>query len=343
MKKKLFLVLVVMLSLVVSKLYAAEGDALKFYGVAHASIDSLDDGDESRLYISSNTSAFGIKGELELDVGELKAFYQMEQEISIDESGKNLASRNSFVGIKGGFGKILMGRNDSPFKIAAAGTQKIFQNQIGDYRNIAGVGGAGFDLRPSNIIAYETPSLAGFNVMVAYSTEDDVDDSDIISAYVLYKLESLNVYLAFEDHGEAVASTNIDSESGVRLGLNYKVGIVTLELLHETLSDVAGVSGADKDATGGAIGINVTENSMIKATFFTTDGIDGKDESGANMYGIGFDQKLSDKTTVYINYAVTDNDDAAKYAVTGGGHGDKVVPVTGEKATGISLGLIHKF
>jgi hypothetical protein len=40
---------------------------------------------------------------------------------------------------------------------------------------------------------------------------------------------------------------------------------------------------------------------------------------------------------------VTDNDDLAAYRVSAGGHGDKVTPIAGEQAAGISAGLRYDF
>jgi hypothetical protein len=54
------------------------------------------------------------------------------------------------------------------------------------------------------------------------------------------------------------------------------------------------------------------------------------------MIALGMDRTLSKQFRLQFVLAATNNDDLAAYRVSAGGHGDKVTPVLGEQATGLS-------
>src|SRR5690606_39874120 len=103
MKKKL-IALVVGAAAVVPSLAMAD---VTVYGRAHVSTDFLDDGaDYSETNISSNSSRLGFKGDHQINPN-LKAFFQIEQQInfssgSSDDDSTNFATRDTFVGLEGG-------------------------------------------------------------------------------------------------------------------------------------------------------------------------------------------------------------------------------------------------
>src|SRR5512139_3608005 len=87
------------------------------YGKLHMSVSVFQDQQEdvagtaknegvSDLQISSNASRIGFKGAEDLGGG-LSAIWQVESGVNLDEQTGNWASRNSFVGLKGGFGTVL--------------------------------------------------------------------------------------------------------------------------------------------------------------------------------------------------------------------------------------------
>src|SRR6266571_3504580 len=83
------------------------GTSVVLYGYADLSADAGNDGKQSVREVSSNLSYVGVKGSRELGASGLKGIFQVETLANISgtptETG-GLASRNSFVGIEGGFG-----------------------------------------------------------------------------------------------------------------------------------------------------------------------------------------------------------------------------------------------
>jgi predicted porin len=80
-----------------------------------------------------------------------------------------ISLRNTYVGLNGGFGTVLFGTHDTPYK-TATGQFDAFVDTMGDYNAIIGNvnGDANFELRPKDVVAYVTPSLGGVQLSVAW-------------------------------------------------------------------------------------------------------------------------------------------------------------------------------
>jgi predicted porin len=78
------------------------------YGKLHLSVNWYDDVPtaDSDIGISSNASRIGFKGSEDLGGG-LKGIWQIESTLNMDERNGNVADRNSFVGLSGGWGTAL--------------------------------------------------------------------------------------------------------------------------------------------------------------------------------------------------------------------------------------------
>lgn len=344
-----------LLALAIAGVFAAPLAAqaeVSIYGVAHVSVDSLDDDNNTDgLFVSSNSSRIGFKGSEDIGGG-LKGIWQIESLVNLDESGGQLATRNSFLGVAGGFGAVLFGRHDTPMKLVSRKVD-LFGDTIGDSRNITGasdVSVVGFDARPNNVVAYASPNMNGLQALVAYVTEDGVDDASAMSANVTYGNGPLWVGAAYESHGEGISlvrpgipvvSTG-EEESAWRLAASYEMGAFKVTGMYDSYTDVAGVSGLDTTAWGLGAAFSMGNN-VVKAQWYTIDAYDGTDETGSDMWAIGLDHNFSKTTTGYLAYAQTSNDDAAARGMSGGGHGDSVGSALGGDATGFSLGMIHKF
>src|SRR5207253_6780193 len=130
--------------------------------------------------ISSNLSYVGLRGGRDLGAG-MRAVFQFETQIDVsatpggsvsssssDGSVKGaLSTRNSFLGLAGGWGAFKVGKTDAPYKLSTARMDP-FSATVGDYNSIIGNSGgdnrAEFDTRLSHAAWYESPSLGGFHV-----------------------------------------------------------------------------------------------------------------------------------------------------------------------------------
>lgn len=158
------------------------GASVTLYGHADLSADVGNDGKHSVNQVSSNLSYLGVRASKDLGSTGLKAIAQIETLANISgtptETG-GLASRNSFVGLEGGFGKIMLGKTDTPYKRATA-MMDPFSASVGDYNSIMGnTGGdlrAEFDVRLPHSIFYDSPKFSGFSVNALYSPGQKFDN-----------------------------------------------------------------------------------------------------------------------------------------------------------------------
>jgi predicted porin len=325
---------------------AAQADAT-IYGKIHVSIDSGDDGQDSALYWQSNSSRIGFKGSEDLGGG-LSAIWQFESNIDVGSGSTAWGGRNSYLGLKGGWGTFLGGRHDTPFKSAGRVTD-LFGDQVGDTRNLnngrdaLGQGSSvGFDLRLPNVVVYKTPTFGGgFDIVAAYALEDGVDtEEDAMSIAGNWKSGDWKATLAYETHG-AGWSTGTEEESGLRAGVKWTPGAWILALGYSSLADLDGVSGQDSDAINVGVGFKTGKN-VLKVQYTMADN-EGDDVDATNL-AVGWDYNMSKRTTAYIAYSTTDNDDNVGFAADASGHGAEVgVAGAGEDPAVISFGMIHKF
>ncbi|HEY5602325.1 MAG TPA: porin [Gammaproteobacteria bacterium] len=320
------------------------------YGVGHVSLDVIDDGTDSAMNIASNSSRFGLKGSMDLDNG-MKAGLQIETGIALDNrAGGTLADRNSFVSLGGGFGEVRIGNHDTPFKDVRS-THDLFNDYIGDLRNFSRSNGTtnAWDERARNSILYISPMLGDVaTIKFQYSTNtgsgtasgSTANDNDAYSANVIFNAGPVRVTLAYEMHNINAD----DDESAMRAGVQYKGGPLTINGFFHSASDQGGVSGADLDVMGLGVGFK-TGATLLKLQYAMADDFGDATDTGATILAVGADFAMSKSSTIYIAYAMTENDDNADYSVTGGGgHGDDIAPsAVGEDPSGFSLGYIVKF
>ncbi|MDP2827681.1 MAG: porin [Sulfuricellaceae bacterium] len=323
----------------------ADGGNVKITGSMHVSLDSLDTGTTSNTNVSSNSSWIKFSGDESLGNG-LKAIWQVDTTVALDDvSSTAFADRNSFAGLSGGFGTVIMGKHDTPMKLTGRSVD-LFGDQIGDSRNIImGTNTTNmFDLRPQNVVAYVSPDFSGFSGIAAYVTnlDNNAATDASITAYSLsakYASGPLMLGAAYESHD--LVTTDRDS---YRLVAGYTFGDFKVVGLYQSQRDIVavGTNLEDQDVwgLGGAYKMGAY---TIKAQYYQADDVDNKSDTGTNMFALGVDYALSKRTTAYVAYAQTDNDAAATYSAFGGGHLDNPGVVVGDTGRGYSLGMIHKF
>lgn len=209
-------------SMVVAPSVAMADKGPTVYGKVNVSYENFDDGVADEWRLESNASRLGVKGELDLDVENLKAIYQAEFQIAVDD-GSNSEQTFSQRNIFGGFqhkqlGTLKAGKFDTPFKISQGKIDQ-FTDLEGDINNI--VKG---DVRANNIVQYTTPKIAdAFSVNLALIPGEDAgNDRDGVA-------DSISSSLVF-DSGAIYASIGYDSE--VSTTLNDLGGSTLVDAFH---------------------------------------------------------------------------------------------------------------
>jgi len=224
-------------------------------------------------------------------------------------------------------------------------------------------GGATWDLRPDNVIAYISPNMNGLTGAVAYVTNTNAgaalsNSVTALSAMGTYETGPLMVGLGYEKHNLSNLGGGISDEKAYRLVGGYSFGDFKVTALYQKIADaldtVHGGAEANTDrktwGLGGAYKMGAT---TLKLQYYKADdktscgtGVDCG-ATGANMVALGADYSLSKRTTAYVAYAKTNNDSnatgGASFSAFGGGHGDNPGTVAGKDPSGFAVGMKHSF
>ncbi|MDZ7584719.1 MAG: porin [Thiobacillus sp.] len=316
------------------------------YGKMHVSVSLYDDQPNTTndVQVSSNASRIGFKGAEDLGGG-LSAIWQLESTVDLDEQGGSFATRNSFVGLKGGFGTVIAGTNDTPLKNVGRKID-LFGDTIADSRNVMGQGS---DTRAKNMVAYMSPSFSGLDFAAAYSTDlgaastaGDADNSSVYNLSATYANGPLFLGLGYGDgdgHEKAGFGKHMRAAAGYTFGAFKLVGQYDKRDDDNTLN--AGAQNGDFNAW--LVGGSFTMGAMVfKANYMDGD-FDGVGAADPKQWTVGMDYNLSKRTTVYALYADAENFSLGRgVGSTDQVGGTGVAPATGD-VSAFSLGITHTF
>ncbi|MBK8181903.1 MAG: porin [Candidatus Competibacteraceae bacterium] len=323
----------------------AQADTI-LYGSARVSVDYVDEesgavedllNNDGYWDITNNSSRLGVLGEEELGGG-LSAIYQYEFGVDVTEGGNFESNRPKLVGLKGGFGQISAGTQETPY-YHIVGIADTF-NSGRSFGPTAWLGGAfasdsvrgpGDLVRFDNSLYYATPDLNGFGVeamLVADGSlndnqgfSDDIDFWNLAAKYsngpffagVSYiKLNGDSNVLVTLDNGSTLLA-DLDLEQWA-LGLGYNSGPFSLALIYEQ-GDLNSPNLARKIrftngiplATGDdaknyyLTGSYAFGNNTLRAAYGQLDsGIDGEDT--IDNYLVGYQYNFSKRTSLWVEY-----------------------------------------
>lgn len=350
-KPTLFNLVGVLALSVAGSLHAAEID---IYGRAHVSVDQLDDGaDYGESNFSSNSSRIGFRGEKEY--GLVTALLQIEQGVDISTSGGELATRDTFVGLRSDLGTLRLGKFDTPFK-KARGAVNLFGEQIGDMRNLSRAGEvvidedqptelvlrSRFDERTPNTVHYQTPTYQGMALNIAYSLhEGDSAIQDgrqrVVSSSVTYVQGKLDAAFAWERHDRDRSG---GKRQAFRLASAYKVSdpLRLLAFFQQVDHDFDDL---DSSVYGVGAEYALTTATYLKGMYLARDA--ELENSDASMLALGIEHRIDRALRVYLNYASVDNQDQSALTPWQQGRTLDVDGAAGEVASAVSLGLRFDF
>ena len=345
MQKKI-IALAIASALTVPALALAETSNANVYGQVNVSYDFTKTGGSNGTNVnkvSTNESRFGLKGSEDLGDG-LSAVWQIEQAISVDTGGDQLASRNTFAGLSSkSAGTVILGRNDSPAKLA---TRKldVFGDTTADNRALLGKGnaaGSGFDPRLDNVIMYTSPDLNGFKAAIAYSnlTESNTNSTqaklNTVSLSGTYDVAPFYAALGYEKH-ELTSTTD---EKATKLGLGYKMDSLQVNFIYEKIDDdTVGATNKDHNAYYLA-GVYSFGNDAVKAAYTKSKSITNIANTGAKQWSLGYDHNMSKRTKLYALYTKLDNDSAQNYGMKFNASASGA----GADPSAFSFGMKHSF
>lgn len=191
----------------------------------------------NKMQVSDDSSLLGVRGTEDIGGGN-KVFFQLETAFKPDSNAavsNTFAQRNSGIGLQGGWGSLLAGRWDMPYKVATYGA-----DMFGDL-NLGGITAAlhdrgNFDVRAQNVVQYWTPKLAGFTAKFAGTANEGKTASlnpRQLGANLVYAKGPFALSYGYEEHKD-VSETN-RKETGNEVVGEFKVGPVKVSGVYEEI------------------------------------------------------------------------------------------------------------
>ena len=293
--------------------------APKVYGKLNITLNNngSDGVNEKEIDLISNSSRLGLKGQLEMQDG-LVGLYQIEYQIDpvdghardevrgengeIEVTDSTFTQRNSYVGLKGSFGTLKLGKHDTPLKKASLKVD-LFNDLKGDIKNITDG-----ENRITSFLGYDSPVFGGgvsISLSLSKGKDDGVIGTDLdgefgtnLSASLKYDIEVIQFVIATE-------KASIKGFDHNRLGMMIPAGPVTIGLIHTTTESTVGNS-VDYDATTISIAGKVADgNGRVKFQYGTSD-----KSAGLTQTQIGYDHKLFKNFKILAYHTVRSQDAA---------------------------------
>ncbi len=361
MKKKL-IALAVAGACVAPAAMAQTANPVTLYGRVYVTLESVEAKGGSatvprRTRVEDQSSLLGVRGTEDLGGG-LKAFFQLETAFRPDQNNTTFAARNSGVGLQGGWGSVLMGRWDMPFK-----TTTIAIDPFGDL-TISGLTGVmndqtNFDRRDQNVVQYWSPRFAGVEVRLAGTANEGKTSTACgsstlagscnphdMGASITYNRGALYLVYAYEQHKDPNATLN--KEEGNALGGSFRFGPVKIGALYEEFKRNANTSANSRSKTKSWMG-NVVwtlgNNQFIYQYMQSKDGQTkanrdlGVEEPDCKSNSLGYQYNFSKRTFVLAQYTKVDNNSVASCNFGA----NRLAISAGQDPQGASLGIRHIF
>lgn len=294
-----------------------------------------------------------------------------------------LASRNSFINLLNGqYGIFILGRHDTPYKIVSR-TMDVFFDTIADNRslmggasldptlvNLSGASAAAtFDGKQGNVAAYISPAIGDLMLAGAYVTGAETATTsgqikgDAWSFAGLYTRGSLNVNLGYEVHNLGTVGTGTlntfatlpaladHNEKAWKLAVSYALDAVTLYGVYERTKDNFGdiLTPGTSDFFGHKsyylAGKYRLGSDTVMAAFTNSGDQSRGANTGAKQWSLGYDHKLSRRTSLYALYTQLNNDSAAQFnlASPDASSGYANASAAGADPSAFSVGMKHRF
>ena len=293
----------------------ADNANVTVYGIAQAGVSIVNNDDVTKTIIEDTGSRIGFKGEEDLGNG-LSAFFKIESKVRLDDaSASGFANREGWLGLKGDFGTVKLGRGKTYFDLA----QENFDGFNGNSTMINSLLIDGVYYRSSNNIAYETPNLGGFVGKLQYGDMEGKTNNVTPSAVIgslEYNVGSLQLIGAFEsqrDLAPIVADGTKPVMDGARiknylLGAGYTLPAGTnFKLAYRQSNFSLGPVDTDRDTIIGVVS-QPFGNATARIGYTHVGDLDGVDNSGGDYLALGVDYAVSKRTIVYTEFSRATNE-----------------------------------
>lgn len=365
-----------LIALAVASVFASSAAIadVSIYGQANVSYDIIqNDGNRDSTGVGSNASRLGFKGSEDLGGG-LSAIWQIENQIAIGAgqggttnpgSDSRLAWRDTFAGLKfDQAGTVRLGRFDTPYKLSTR-NMDMFHNTIADNRSLMGIG---HDVRTSNTVGFNTLNYSGFSLAGSYfgdqggtapgknsflspnNSLNHTNEGGSIAA--MYGNDQTPFYgsLAYQTVSNGPGQVDLNSfragqysTRAWKAAVGYATTLFALNGVYEKINNKIGSGDSKAWYLSGKY--NISPADAIKLAYAKVDSDAGSTaNSGAKQYTVGYDHKITARSTVYALYTRLKNDGNANYQLGWNSGGSSLSNTAfGGDADAFSVGMKHSF
>lgn len=293
-----------------------------------------------------NNSRFNISGTEDLGAGN-KAYFTIEPMFSADTGVLSTQFRQSFVGLRGNWGNLSLGRQFTPsFWIAGYADP----NWASMYSMVNSMVFFYAPYRVDNSVQYNTPTVGGFTgrFMYSFGKEDTTKNGRFVSAGVDYRSGPL--FIGFvQEHNKTANLANtaqIKSSTDNYLSAVYRMdgGIEPTFIFHTYKGYYAFPPYVGFDSKGWDVQLGVrwklNPANQVHASFVHRNDDNNQAIGTANGLTMGFTHSLSKRTDLYVLASHVQNKKgvANAYPVTW-----QANPKSGQNPTGVAFGIRHGF
>jgi predicted porin len=301
-------------------------------------------------------SRLGFKGTEDFGNG-LSALFVLESGFQGDTGtlgqGGLLFGRQAYVGLQGGFGSVLVGRQYTPEYLVVAFADPFGSGYVADSKNIVATSGNSFS-RMDNTVKYVSPTIAGLTVTLAAAPGEVSGDSAAgrqFGGSVAFTAGRLQLRAGYHNRNNDTATMrDTENARNAVVAVVYDFGIVKAHALYginhglnsSVLRNTANpfkrptVPVASTDSRDSLVGLTVPFGPhTLLASYIHKDDRTTLNQD-ANQVAVGYRYTLSKRTSVYAIYARIGNRNGASYTA-----GNASEAGTGDRGT--SFGISHAF
>jgi predicted porin len=319
-------------------------DAFVEFGKANQSQTRLESG-------GANGSRFGLRGTEDLGNG-LKVLFTMESGLFADTGNQASAStmwnRQAFVGLRGPFGTVTMGRQYSPLLSAQDRNDSALSTT--GYGSPYNSGVMRTISRVNNSILYESPKWGDVSMSAMLGLGENTLGNKygaIFSMAGRYNAGPVNVDLSYgRINATTTAATGSEAKSIVNLAGTYTFGSAQLMAAVQSTQNDSQQAATLDDRTEFLVGGTLRLGSGQIRAVYGQGKVNDVSQTTARHYSLGYVHDLSKRTAIYTVAQVIDNPTNLAYrtsgftfdAVAGG------LPAgAGVNARAVAVGVRHRF
>lgn len=200
---------------------------------------------EGRIRIVDHSSRLGFKGQEDLGNG-LKVHWQVEQGVNLDDGGstaRGFANRSSFIGLKGDFGDVRVGRHEDAYRVGLnrVGLDVLSGTTAGNHWDANAIFGR-MGGRRDNTLLYTSPKFSGVDFAASYSVDEVRSYSgntrtnmSVAGASLNYDMSGIKASLGYNRANDR-GGVDGNSLTGLAAGVSYKFDNTMIGLGYERLS-----------------------------------------------------------------------------------------------------------